>query len=157
MLYFIQGSRSIVVDPKTGATDDKKYATKILRAINIQSLYKISNYKKNWDREGALPFSIKLIRDIYYVLKKLDEPPAVGPLGEGNIQLEFYHSKSGYYLEVEFVPNGLIYCHSYIEGQKETRRCEMDDIPAFVSEWLKQREAYFAGKKNQGTAEKMKP
>ena len=157
MLYFIQGSRSIVVDPKTGATDDKKYATKILRAINIQSLYKISNYKKNWDREGALPFSIKLIRDIYYVLKKLDEQPDVGPLGEGNIQLEFYHSKSGYYLEVEFVPNGLIYCRSYIEGQKETRRCEMDDIPAFVSEWLKQREAYFARKKKQGSAEEMKP
>lgn len=157
MLNSIQGWRSIVEDPKTGATDDKKYATESLRAINIQSLYKISNYTKNWDREGALPFSIILIRDIYYVLKKLDEQPAVGPLGEGNIQLEFYHSKSGYYLEVEFVPNGLIYCHSYIEGQKETRRCEMDDIPAFVSEWLKQREAYFARKKKQGTAEKIKP
>lgn len=147
MLNFIQSWRSIDEDSKTGATNDKKYATEFLRANNIQRLYKYTTYKKNWDREGALPFSINLIRDIYYVLKRLDKQPSLGPLGEGNIQLEYYHAKSGYYLEVEFVPNGLIYCHSYIEGQKETCRCELDDIPAFVTEWLRKREAYFERKK----------
>lgn len=157
MLNRIQGWRSFVEDPKTGVMDNKKYATEHLRANNIQILYEISNYKKNWDREGALPFSIKLIRDIFYVLKRLDEQPTVGPLAFGNIQLEYGSHKSGYYLEIEFSSNGFYLCRKYVEGKKETHRCELDDIPAFVSEWLKQREAYFARKKKQGSAEEMKP
>lgn len=155
MLNRIQGWRSITVNPETGETDWNKDATERRRAFNIEDLYLLSNYKKNWDGEGALPFSIKLIRNIFYVLKRLDDQPtAVGPLEDGNIQLEFYHIKSEYFLRIEFTSNGLIKCHNHFGGETDTHRCELDHIPAFVSEWTKQREAYFENRKHTGSAEK---
>ena len=154
MLNRIQGWRSITVNPETGETDLNKDANERIRADNIEILYEISKYKKNWDREGALPFSIKLIRDIFYVLKKLDDQPTVGPLAFGNIQLEYGTRKSEYFLRIEFTSNGLIYCHDHFEGKKDTHRCELDDIPVYVAEWMKQREAYFENRKHDGSAEK---
>ena len=144
MLNRVQGWRSITMNPETGETDMNKDATERCRAYNIQALYLLSNYKKNWDGEGALPFSMKLIRDIYYVLKRLDHQPlAVGPLREGNIQLEYYSIKTEYFLRIEFTAYGFVFCHNHFGGKKDSHRYELDDIPIFVAEWMKQREAYF--------------
>ena len=148
MLNRIQGWRSIVEDPKTGVRDDKRYAVEHHRAFNVEILHKLSNYKTNWDSEGALPFSINSIREIYSVIKHLDEQPTILPLKFGNIQLEFGNPKTGYHLEIEFAANGLICYRNYLEGQAETRRCEKNDIPMILSEWRKQCDALCNSKKS---------
>lgn len=135
MLDRILGWPAIPTDPTTGGTDWKRHQIEHDRAANIQYLYKLSTWERNWDGEGALPFSPKLIRDVCCAIKRLDEQPTIEPGELCCIRLIFGKRGSGSFLEIELYEGGGIFVCKHQGGKKETHGCELFEIPAIVSEW----------------------
>lgn len=129
------------INKYTGEINSARYSEVQLRTANLRILRELAARKDNWDGEGAIAFSKELIAEVASVIRILDHQPTVGPLDLGNMQLEYGNHKSGYYLEIEFAANGLIYYRNSLDEQMKSQRCEKNDIPMIVSEWLKQRDA----------------
>ncbi len=149
MLNYLVRDYPCTINRYTGEINWERYSEVQFRANNLRILRELSTRKHNWDGDGALPFSKDLIAEVSSVIRILDHQPTVGPLKFGNIQLEYGSHKSGYYLEIEFAANGVIYYRNYLDAQKKSCRCEKSEIPAIVSGWLEQRDALCKSQKKQ--------
>lgn len=141
MLNRVLGWPAISNDPETGDPDWRRLETERARARNIQYLYKLSTYERNWDGEGALPFSLKLIRDVCCAIQRLDEQPEIEPTELCCIRLTFGNRKSGTFLEIELYEGDLIGVRKHRDGGKITQGCELFEIPAVAADWRRERDA----------------
>ena len=141
MLNRVLGWPGIPVDPETGFPDQERRERERARARNIERLYKLSTYERNWDGEGAPPFSLKLIRDVCCAIRRLEEQPVIEPSDLCCIRLIFGRENSGNYLEIELYERGLVGVSEYQDGKQDYHGCELVEIPAIAAKWRKKQEA----------------
>ena len=74
----------------------------IKKNLNLEKIYRLSEYKENWDGYGAPSFDKSVIeRAIKFIFdKNLKIQPNVFPTGRGTIQFEFEPDEN-HYLEIE--------------------------------------------------------
>ncbi len=74
----------------------------IKKNLNLEKIYRFSDYKEDWDGYGAPPFDKSVIeRAVKFIFdENLKIQPNVFPTGRGSIQLEF-EPDDNHYLEIE--------------------------------------------------------
>lgn len=95
-------SRRERIDPARG---DLNLLNSIAKSIN-----EMLSLQPGWDSYGGLPTTEmaarKAIKIISAILSKASCPPAVVPVGDGGVQLEWHNS--GWDVEIEVHPNGAV-------------------------------------------------
>lgn len=88
----------------------------------LQSAYnrvqEFSSLEENWDGNGALPFTDKLIKTVEKILKQIKYSPEVFPTERQSIQLEFEKSNDDY-LEFEVFENKIVVLVDFAEMYEE--------------------------------------
>ena len=95
---------------------DKKFVlSDLLRNISIINSY--AKLRKNWNENGASPFTQKLINKTIEVLRNLNYQPQVFPTARNSILLE-YGKPTGGFLGIEVFENRI---ETFIAPQKITK------------------------------------
>ena len=125
-IWVIENDNNICFTPTYSSTSYSSTASKFISNLNI--INEIKSLPKNWNGNGAEPFSSRLITKVTNLIKNLTYQPDIFPTGEKSIQLEFENAK-GDYLEFEIFENDDVqkfFCDS--TGKDETSMISIENI-----------------------------
>lgn len=96
----------------------------------------MSSFERNWNGEGALPFSKKTIANVRKVLKSLKfRQPTVVPTTYGSIQIEF-EEESGDYFQINVQEDDYLMFYFYSSKEAKEKRGTIKDAYDSINSFL---------------------
>ena len=116
-----------------------KYITDEKKSMNLAKLLSFRALDKNWNGNGADPFTDKLLQKASEAIVKLSSvwQPSIFPTGRDSVQFEFFNGEDGGYLEIELYEDMLGIFYKYPNGdtgEYETT-FSIDEIHKAVSDF----------------------
>ena len=105
-------------------------------SVNTERLNLMSNFKDNWDGQGAVPFSKEVIEKAKKLIETLQfRQPTVVPTTYGSVQIEFEKS-NGDYLQINVFNDDYSIFYSYTDGDNGEKRGSEIEVNEAINNFL---------------------